>query len=208
MMAEAHGLQLPPELELGERLGKNRWQSVYRASYQGEAVVVKAYTESAATWYRKKLDKNIGVYEMLQNRAYRAREELLPYTAKPIRVIGQDGSCSLCFLQEFIDGPTLEELAAEEGKVPGYLLQTGEAIARVCEEKRIKGINEFMRGARFRKQGNAWVPVMFDFRHIPTEPAKPQTGGSFLSRLGFGSRRHETTGFMKDWETVERKYRK
>lgn len=207
MTAEQMGLRLPPELELGERLGENRWQVVYRAHYQGEDIVVKAYSESGANWYRKKLDKNIGVFEMLQNRSYRAKPELLPFTAKPIRVIGQDGSMSLCFLQEFVDGLTLEELATQEGGVPGYLMQTGESIARMCEEKQIKGINEFMQGVRFRKTGNAWTPVMFDFRHIPAEPKGSNEKPSFLSRLGFGSRRQETSGFMRDWEAIQRKHR-
>lgn len=207
MSSESHGLHLPDDLQPGERIGKNRWLSVYRANYQGEEIVIKAYTESAASWYRKKIDKNIGVYEMLQNRAYRAKPDLLPFTAKPIRVIGQDGSYSLCFLQEFIDGPTFEELAAQEGKVHGYLLQTGESIARLAEEKSIAGIDQFMKGVRFRKTGNAWTPVMFDFRHIPSEIKKPQGGSSFMSRLGFGGRGTNTTGFMKDWEAVARKYK-
>lgn len=207
MTAEQQGLHLPPDLELGERLGENRWQIVYRAHYQGEDIVVKAYSQSGAQWYRKKLDKNIGVYEMLQNRAYRAKPELLPFTAKPIRVIGQDGKYSLCFLQEFVDGPSLSELAASEGGVPGYLLQTGESIARTCEEKDIKGINEFMHGVRFRKEGNAWSPVMFDFRHIPAEPVQTREKGGLLSKLGIGRRRSETTGFMKDWEAVASQFR-
>jgi hypothetical protein len=168
---------------------------------------LKAYTDNAANWYRKKLDKNIAVFEMLQNRSYRAKPELLPYTAKPIRVIGQDGKASLCFLQEFVDGITLEELGRQHGRIPGYLMQTGESIARYCEENEVAGIDQFMEKVLFRNENNAWTPVMFDFKQIPAEPKKP-AGPSFLSRLGIGARQDGPSGFMKAWKALDEKLQK
>lgn len=205
LSAEQQGLRLPPDLELLELVGQSRWARTYKAHYEGETIALRAYTDNAASWYRKKLDKNVAVFEMLQNRKFRAKPELLPYTAKPIRVIGQDGKQSLCFLQEFVDGLTLEELGRQQGGIPGYLLEIGQAIASYCEENQIAGIDQFMGHALFRKENKGWTPIMYDFKHIPEEPKKP-AGPSFLSRLGFGSRNSPaTTGFMRDWRALEAK---
>ena len=62
-------------------------------------------------------------------------------------------------------------------------------------------------GVRFRKEGNAWVPMMFDFKHIPAEARKKQArGGGFLSRLGFGAKPGEPTGFLLDWVEAQRRF--
>lgn len=204
---DTEGLRLPAGLELLERLGRSRWATVYRATFEGETIALKAYTDGAADWYRKKVDKNVAVFEMLQNRSFRQQPDLLPYTAKPLRVIGQDGKLSLCFLQEYVDGPTIDELGEREGSIPGYLIRTGENIARSCEEKGIEGIDQFMDKVRFQREGQAWVPRMFDFKHVPTEARKkPARGGSLLSRLGFGARPGEPTGFLRDWVAAQRRY--
>ncbi|KAA9130914.1 hypothetical protein F3N42_11190 [Marinihelvus fidelis] len=203
--AEA-GLNLPADIELLEKLGGSKLTTVWRARHQGEDVVVKAYSDKAAAAWRKKLDKNIGVFEMLQNRAFRHQPELVNYTAKPIRVIGQDGKHSLCFLQEYIDGVSLEEVARTEKGLPGAVIRTGETIARVCEEKGIKGVDQFMADVIVRRQGDNWIPVIHDFKHIPEEPRKKSATSPLFAKLGFGSRPGAATGFMKDWLNISRRF--
>ncbi len=203
----AEGLKLPPGLELLTKVGTGRAGTVYKARFQGETIALKAYKPSAADWYRKKLDKNIAVYEMMQNRAYRKQSELVNYTAKPIRVVGQDGKLSLCFLQEFVDGITLEELGERYGHIPGYLMRTGEAIARVCEEHTIKGVDEFMKGVKLRQKASTWVPVMFDFKHIPNDGPR-EIKPNLLQRLGIGQRPPSQPGFMGEWELLNRRLEK
>ena len=199
--AEAEGLNLPSGIELVEKIGSGRAGTVYKARFQGEVVALKAYKASAADWYKKKLGKNIAIYEMMQNREFRKHKELVEYTAKPLRVIGQDGKCSLCFLQEFVDGITLEEFGEREGQFPGYLIRTGEMIARTCEEQSLAGIDEFMKGVKLRRTANAWTPVMFDFKHVPSESAK-NGGPSLLQRLGLNRRDNRPKGFLGDWHVL------
>ncbi len=205
--AKAEGLSLPPGLELIDKVGAGRAGAVYRARFQGEIVALKAYKGSAADWYKKKLNKNIAVHEMMQNREFRKQPELVNYTAKPIRVIGQDGKFSLCYLQEYVDGITLEELGERYGRIPGYLMKTGEAIARICEEHSIKGVDEFMKGVKLRQTSSTWVPVMFDFKHIPTDQPK-EVKPSLLQRLGLSKRPPARPGFMGEWESLNQRLEK
>jgi len=204
---DAEGLKLPSGLELVEKIGTGRAGTVYKAVFQGETIALKAYKRSAADWYRKKLDKNIAVYEMMQNRAFRKQPDLVAYTAKPIRVIGQDGKLSLCFLQEYVDGITLEQLGDRYGSLPGYLMKTGEAIARTCEEHSIKGVDDFMKGVKVRQNASTWVPVMFDFKHIPSDRPREVKPG-LLQRLGLNRRPPDTPGFMGEWEALNRRLEK
>jgi len=201
------GLTLPDEIILLEKVGSGRAATVYKAQFQGETVALKAYKSNAASWYRKKLDKNIAVYEMMQNRAFRKHPDLVKYTAKPLRVIGQDGKASLCFLQEFIDGITLEQLGDRYGQIPGYLMRTGEAIARACDEHSIKGVDDFMQDVKLRQSASTWVPVMFDFKHIPSDKPREVKQG-FLQRIGLNKAPPVPPGFMGEWETLNRKLEK
>lgn len=204
---ESEGLRVPAGLDLMERLGASHWVVVYKARFEGDLIVLKVYTDAAADWYRRKLDKNVAVFEMMQNRKYRRVPELLPHTAKPLRVIGQDGRYTLAFMQEFVDGLTLEELGEVEGGIPGYLIRTGENLARVCEEKQIPGIDRFMNKCRFRREGNAWVPTMFDFKHPLPNDAGKQGRSSLLSRLGVGgARAGQAPGFLGIWQREQQRY--
>lgn len=203
----AEGLTLPDGIVLLEKVGSGRAATVYKARFQGETIALKAYKSNAASWYRKKLDKNIAVYEMMQNRALRKHAELIKYTAKPLRVVGQDGKASLCFLQEYIDGITLEQLGDRYGHIPGYLMRTGESIARVCEEHSIKGVDDFMKGVKLRQSASTWLPIMFDFKHIPSD--KPQeVKPGLLQRFGLNKAPPVPAGFMGAWETLNRKLEK
>lgn len=204
---QAEGLRLPPGLELLELIGKGRAATVYKVRFQGEILALKAYKKSAADWYRKKLDKNIAVYEMMQNREFRKHKDLVTYTAKPIRVIGQDGKLSLCFLQEYVDGITIEELGERYGKIPGYLMSTGAMIARTCEEHSIKGVDEFMTGAKLRQSASTWVPMMFDFKHIPADRPK-EVKPSLLERIGIKKGPPLSPGFMGEWEALAQRLEK
>lgn len=203
----AEGLTLPDGITLLEQIGKGRAATVYKAEFQGDVIALKAYKSSAASWYRKKLDKNIAVYEMMQNRAFRKHSDLVVYTAKPLRVIGQDGKSSLCFLQEYIDGITLDELGDRYGSIPGYLMRTGEMIARTCEERAIKGVDDFMKGALLRQNASTWLPVMFDFKHIPSDRPQEVKPG-FLQRIGLSKRPPQKPGFMGEWEALNRRLEK
>lgn len=204
---KAEGLDLPAGIELLEKIGTGSTATVYKATFQGDTVALKAYKASAADWYKKKLDKNIAVYEMMQNRSFRKHKELVDYTAKPYRVIGQDGKHSLCYLQEYVDGISIEELGQRYGSIPGYLMHTGELIARACEEHSIAGIDQFMKDCKLRKVSSSWMPVMYNFKHVPSNSGKDRKR-SLLQRIGLDRRPPLPTGFMGDWEALNRRLEK
>lgn len=205
---ESEGLILPPGLELLEKLGKGSMCTVYKAHYQGETVALKVYSDKAVKWYRDKHSSNIAVIEMAQNRAFRKVPALLPYTAKPIRVLGQDGRHTLCFLQEFVDGFTVEDLGAHLGTLPEGLIQVGQVIAQSCEDEGLEGIEQFMQNTKVREKAGQWFPVIHDFKHIPTETGKKKSGPSLLSRLGLGGKNRREARFVSDWRARAAKLRK
>ena len=203
----AEGLNLPSGIELIEKLGTGRAATVYKATFQGDLVVLKAYKPSASDWYKKKLNKNIAVYEMMQNRSFRKHKDLVDYTAKPYRVIGQDGKSSLCYLQEYIDGITIEELGERYGSIPGYLMRTGEVIAQTCEEHSIGGVDEIMKDCKLRQTAGTWMPVMVDFKHVPSDRGR-ESKRSLLQRIGLDRKPPLPPGFLGDWEALNRKLEK
>jgi hypothetical protein len=204
LTAESEGLNLPPGMELHARQGSGRICTVYRATFQGETVALKAYHPDAVTWFRNRHSINIAVHEMAQNRAFRQVPELLPYTAKPIRVIGQDGSVSLCFLQEFINGQTVAELAAKQ-RLPEGLLLTSRRIAQLCADRGLQGLDQFMRSTLVREHAGQWTPVIHDFKHLPADtPAKTTHRPSLLSRLGLGGKNTHDPEFVKHWLSLQK----
>jgi len=196
---ESEGLSLPAGLELLEKIGTGSMCTVYKARHMGETVALKVYADKAIKWYRDRHHTNIAVFEMNQNRAFRKVPALLPYTAKPIRVIGQDGKFTLCFVQEFIDGPTVEELGTMLGGLPEGLLQVGQVIAKTCEEEGLEGIEQFMQNTRVRQKAGQWFPAIHDFKHIPAETQKKKSGPSFLSRIGLRAKASQEAAFVQQW---------
>ena len=197
---ESEGLKLPPGLGLLRRVGAGRMCTVYQASFQGETVALKAYHPDAVTWFRNRHGLNMAVHEMAQNRAFRQVPELLPYTAKPIRVIGQDGSVSLCFLQEFIQGSTVEALASRLGKLPEALLEVSRRISRLCSDRGLQGLDQFMHSTLVREHAGQWTPVIMDFKHLPVEaPDRTSQGKSLLARLGLRGKNSQDPEFIRHW---------
>lgn len=208
MDRQATPLDLPDGIEVLDPLGGGRYGQVYKARFQGEDVALKTYTQRAIDWYRKKLNVNIAVHEMARNREFRKVPALVPYTAKPLRVIGQDGKGTLCFLQEFIDGLTLEQLAEKVGHLPHSLLSAGKLIDRSCEEAGLEGVDTIMREVLVRQQSGQWVPVMYDFKHPPQARPARGGGGSLLARLGLGRGKTARSGFLQDWERLAQRLEK
>ena len=168
---ELGGVTLPENLEVLEVIGTGSRSIVFKAKYRGETVALKIYRPEIAARYRKKFDLNIAVYEMSQNRKFRKVPELLPFSAKPIMVLGHDGKQSLCFIQELIDGRPLVELAKERGEVPQSVLEAGEVIARAGEQAGMNNLDLDYRNLLVRESAGRWLPVIHDFNAPPVEQA-------------------------------------
>jgi hypothetical protein len=178
--AEVGGLRLPPNLEPIEVAGTGSHSIIFRANYRGDILAMKVYRPESIERYRKKYDVNIGVYEMSRNRAFRKIPDLLPFTAKPISVMGHDGRCSLIFLQEFVDGVLLTELVDRMGTVPESVLEAGETIVRAAELNEQYELDLHYENVMVRKHSGIWQPVLHDFNHMVK---KEEASGSLLGKV-------------------------
>jgi predicted Ser/Thr protein kinase len=179
-IAELGDVHLPEEIRLLEVAGRGSRSIVFKATYRGETVALKVYRPEAIEKYRKKYELNIAVFEMSQNRKFRKVPELLPFSAKPIMVLGHDGKQSVCFMQEFIDGKPLTELAEANKGVPSSVLEAGEVIARAGEQAGLKELDLDYRDVMVRPQAGRWLPVIHDFNQVPSEhPANKAFMGLF-----------------------------
>lgn len=193
---ESLGLKLPPGLELEFKIGEGSCGPVYKARFQGETVALKAYSSQAIANYQKRHQVNLAVFEMYQNRLFRRVPQLFPYTAKPIRVLGQDRKVSLCFLQEYVEGVTLQELGKRMGRLPQSLLEAGDIITQVSQSADIRGVDQFMQNIMVRENAGDWLPVIHDFKHVPRPQASKR---SLLGLLGMGRKSNMQGEFVQQW---------
>lgn len=164
---ELGGVNLPDDIQLLEVAGKGSCAITFKAQQRGQTVALKVYRPEVVEKYRKKFDLNIAVFEMSQNRKFRKVEELFPYSAKPIMVLGHDGKQSVAFVQEFIDGMLMTDLGREDKGVPASVLEAGEVIARAAEQAGMTELDLDYRSVMVRKQAGRWLPVIHDFNHVP-----------------------------------------
>jgi hypothetical protein len=189
------GLRLPPELEPLEVAGEGSRSITFRANYRGDIVAMKVYRPESIERFKKKHKANIAVYEMSRNRKFRKIPELLPFTAKPISVMGHDGKSTLMFLQEFIDGVTVKELAERNSGLPDSVLEAGETIVRVAEMNELYDLGLSLDSAFARKKSGAWTPVLHDFNQPPQ--AGKKSGGFFSKTFGSGNKKSK-----RDYQTI------
>ena len=204
--AEVGGLRLPTDLEPLEVIGTGRHSVVFRASYRGDMVAMKAYRPDSIEDYRRKHDVNIGVYEMSRNRKFRKVPALLPFTAKPLSVLGHDGRCSLVFLQELLSGVSLTELAERNRGLPASVLEAGEIIVRDAEMNGLHELDLAPGDVMVRQVSGSWQPVMYDFNHYVS---KPEPSGSLLGKV-FGSaekkRSRQDYKHLAQWRALSQKF--
>jgi len=166
---ELGGVNLPDDIQLLEVAGKGSCAITFKAQHRGQTVALKVYRPDVVEKYRKKFDLNIAVFEMSQNRKFRKEQELFPYSAKPIMVLGHDGKQSVAFMQEFIDGMLMTELGQVNKGVPSSVLEAGEVIARAADQAGMTELELDYRNIMVRKQAGKWLPVIHDFNHVPSD---------------------------------------
>jgi hypothetical protein len=109
-------------------------------------------------------------------------------------VLGHDGKQSLCFIQEFIEGRSLVELAKELGEVPQSVLEAGEVIARAGEQAGLDNLDLDYRNTIVRQNTGRWLPVIHDFNAPPGDHA---SGRAFLGLFKKGPQSaHE---LVREW---------
>ena len=201
--AELGELKLPEDVELLEVAGTGRCAVTFRAKYRGETVALKVYRPHAIRKYRKKHDLNIAVFEMSRNRDFRKHQELLPFSAKPLMVLGHDGRLSLCFMQEFIEGIPLTELAEQNHGLPNSVLEAGEVIARAADQAGLHSLDLDYRNVIVREQAGRWLPVLHDFNEVPRDHAG---SGKILGLFKGGSKKGSTNlRRVQEWHSFSEK---
>lgn len=202
---ELGGLRLPPDLEPLEVAGQGSHSITFRADYRGDILAMKVYRPASIERFRKKHQVNIAVYEMSRNRKFRKIPELLPFTAKPIAVMGHDGKSTLMFLQEYIENFHLQELAEQNGGLPGSVLEAGETIVRVSEMNDLHDLELSVENVIVRKQSGVWSPVLFDFNQ---PPVAEKTSNSLFARAFKGAGKKSKLDYqaLAQWRICSEKY--
>ena len=198
---ELGGLRLPPDLEPLEVAGQGRRSITFRANYRGDILAMKVYRPAFIESYRKKYDVNIAVFEMSRNRAFRKIPELLPFAAKPISVMGHDGKCSLMFLQEFIDGVQLTELAERNNGLPDSVLEDGETIVRVAEMNGLHDLDLFYKNVLVRQHAGVWHPAIHDFNLMPQHQYPPNPFLALAFKTGLRKNSHRDHRCLEQWRS-------
>lgn len=194
------GVQLPDTVGLLGVAGEGSRAVVFRASHRGETVALKVYRPEAVATYRERHGCNIAVYEMSRNRAFRKVQELTPFSARPILVLGHDGQQSVSFMQEFIDGETLADFGRSHGGIPASVLEAGEIIAREAKRAGLEGFSLDYRDVMVRQQAGRWLPVIQDFN----QPPAGETGGKGLMGL-FRKGPRPAADPIREWGEYARK---
>src|SRR5689334_4059186 len=97
-------LNLPAEIQRGERLGEGQRCVVYAASYHGEQVAVKAYRASMMAKSRRHYGVTRSAFEFRRNSEVYGIEAIRRYIARPIALYGEDDGYSHAFVQQRVEG--------------------------------------------------------------------------------------------------------
>lgn len=192
-------LRLPQALEVLDIAGEGRRSVTYRANHRGEIIALKVYRQAFIDKYRQRFKLNIAQFEFDRNQAFYAVEGLRPYAAQPIGVLGIEDQYSLCFLQEFIEGPTLVELAQQHHGLPQSVLDAGLIICRTAETSGLHDLDIFYKNVMMRKQEGVWLPVLHDFNLLPQHlyPRNPFLALAYLT--GLRRKSHRDWRCLRGW---------
>jgi predicted Ser/Thr protein kinase len=193
-------LILPENLVPTGLAGQGRRSVTFRAKYRDETVALKVYRKEFIHKYQQRYGLNIAQFEFARNQAFCAVEALRPYAAQPIKVLGVDDGYSLCFLQEFIDGPTLVELAQKNHGLPQSVLEAGRLI---CQQAEISGLHDldlFYKNILVREQNGTWLPVIHDFNLVPQYQYPPNPFLAFAYLTGLRRKSHRDWRCLKGWQ--------
>jgi hypothetical protein len=190
----------PSGLTPDRRIGEGRRSVVYRAEYRDEFVAVKIYRPDFVGKYREKYGVNIAEFELARNRAVRNVPGLQPFTACPIDIIGLDGSCSLGFVQEFIEGVSLVDLGRKKCGLPKSVLDAGEMIVSRAETAGLHDLDLYYRNILLRKdEDGTWLPVLHDFNLMPQHEFPPNPFLALAYRVGIRKKSHRDRRCIRQW---------
>jgi len=197
---DMNDLNLPPDVVPVDLAGQGRRSVTFRAEYLGEVVALKVYRDEFIHKYQQRYALNIAQFEFERNRAFYAIGPLRPYAAQPKKVLGVDDGCSLCFLQEFISGLTLVELAKSNRGLPQSVLEAGKLICDKAEASGLHDLDLFYKNVMVRRQNDTWLPVLHDFNLLPQYRYPPNPFLALAYLTGLRKRSHRDRRCLKGWK--------
>jgi len=196
---EMNELILPEDLVPLSLAGEGRRSVTFRAKYHDEIVALKVYRKEFVQKYLQRYKLNIAQFEYDRNQAFFAVEALRAYAARPIKVLGLDDGYSLCFLQEFIDGPSLVELAEKNHGLPQSVLDAGQLICEKAEAAGLHDLDIFYKNVLVREKNGIWLPVIHDFNLVPQYQFPPNPFLAFAYLTGLRKKSHRDWRCLKGW---------
>jgi predicted Ser/Thr protein kinase len=193
-------LNLPEFLLVIGIVGEGRRSVTFKASYRGEIVALKVYREEFVQKYQQRYKLNIAQFELSRNEAFFAVGSLRSYAARPITVLGIDDDYSLCFLQEFIDGPSLVELAEKNQGLPQSVLDAGRIICEQAEASGLHDLDLFYKNILCRQQNGVWLPVIHDFNLVPQYQFPPNPILALAYLTGIRKKSHRDWRCLQGWQ--------
>lgn len=193
-------LSLPEDLVLIGFAGQGRRSTTFKVNYLGETLALKVYRKEFIKKYQHRYKLNIAQFEMTRNQAFYAVDGLRPYAARPIKVLGIEDGFSLCFLQEFIDGPSLVELAEQAKGLAQSVLDAGRLICERAEAAGLHDLDLFYKNILVRKLNDEWLPVIHDFNLVPQYQFPPNPFLAFAYLTGIRKKSHRDWRCLKGWQ--------
>jgi hypothetical protein len=198
---EINDLKLPGHVLPLEFAGEGRRSVTFKAECNGEILALKVYRQEFIHKYRERYQLNIAKFEFVRNQQFYSTDVLRPYAARPNGVLGVDDGYSLCFLQEFINGPTLVELANMNKGLPQSVLDAGRFICREAEAAGFHDLDIFYKNLMVRKIGDTWLPVLHDFNLVPQYQYPPNPFLALAYLTGIRGKSHRDWRCLKGWQT-------
>jgi hypothetical protein len=203
-------LNLPAEIKLGKLLGKGRRCTAFAAEYAGEQVAVKTYRIEAMTKCQHRYGMTAPAFEHSRNSDLYGIEAIRRFIARPIAVFGEGDGYSHAFIQQLVEGISLNTLIEQLGAVPP---ETVAALQTVVNEAHGAGLYDLDLGPkniRVRGTSEGWQPMLFDFNMLPQYLATRSPVAVLLYKVGvlkpWNRDRRQMKGF-EDWPNRARCYR-
>ena len=193
-------LSLPNEIRLLSFIGRGRRSFAYKVKFDGELAVIKIYRDEFIKKYAKKCDLDIAEFEYERNTKLYNIEKIQQYIAKPYKVFNKTSPYTHSFVQEFIEGITLKQLISELGYLPQEVLEAGYDIVRNAESNYIHDLDISVGNILVVKQGEKWLPKLYDFNILPQHMNPPNIFLATAIRCGIRKKSYRDYRSLKNWE--------
>lgn len=200
-----HDLILPDDIRVSKKLGSGRRSEVYLATYQEEAVVVKAYKHEYITKYRSRFGVDIGEFEFERNQIAYNSILISEYIAKPYRLLRAAEGFTPALVQEYVDGIWLRDMLKQLGRLPEETLDAGYLIIKEAARLGLYDLDISAGNIQVvQNESGAWLPKLYDFNLMPQYLQPPNPFMRLGFALGLRSKNHRDYRSLKEWQRLGR----